>query len=130
VIATVLDTGPIVAALNATDRRHLDCARLLMSMRGRRLLPSPVLTEVCWLLERWPDVEAAFLEETAHGAFELIHLAPVDLARMAELVRHYAAPSERSTRQCLRWLSASVPSGSPLWTTVTSLPSSLRTYLP
>jgi predicted nucleic acid-binding protein len=61
-----------------------------MSMRGRRLLPSPVLTEVCWLLERWPDVEAAFLEETAHGAFELIHLAPVDLARMAELVRHYA----------------------------------------
>lgn len=57
-IATVLDTGPIVAALNATDRRHLDCARLLTSMRGRRLLPSPVLTEVCWLLERWPEVEA------------------------------------------------------------------------
>ena len=89
-IATVLDTGPIVAALNTTDRRHRDCARLLTSMAGRRLLPRPVLTEVCWLLERWPDVEAAFLDETARGAFELIHLAPADLTRMAELVRHYA----------------------------------------
>ena len=89
-IATVLDTGPIVAALNTTDRRHRDCARLLTSMAGRRLLPRPVLTEVCWLLERWPDVEAAFLDETARGAFEPIHLAPADLTRMAELVRHYA----------------------------------------
>ena len=89
-IATVLDTGPIVAALNTTDRRHRDCARLLTSMAGRRLLPCPVLTEVCWLLERWPDVEAAFLDETSRGAFELIHLAPADLTRMAELVRHYA----------------------------------------
>ena len=89
-IATVLDTGPIVAALNTTDRRHRDCARLLTSMAGRRLLPRPVLTEICWLLERWPDVEAAFLDETARGAFEPIHLAPADLTRMAELVRHYA----------------------------------------
>jgi uncharacterized protein len=90
VIATVLDTGPIVAALNAADRRHADCARLLAGLAGRRLLPSPVLTEVCWLLERWPEVEAAFLEETARGGFELIHLAPADLRRMADLVRHYA----------------------------------------
>jgi predicted nucleic acid-binding protein len=61
VIATVLDTGPIVAALNSADRWHSDCARLLTEMAGRKLLPSPVLTEVCWLLERWPKVEAAFL---------------------------------------------------------------------
>jgi uncharacterized protein len=90
VIATVLDTGPIVAALNAGDRCHHDCARLLAGLTGRRLLPSPVLTEVCWLLERWPAVEAAFLDETARGAFELVHLAPADLRRMGEFVRGYA----------------------------------------
>lgn len=89
-IATVLDTGPIVAALNSGDRWHSDCARLLTELAGRKLLPSPVLTEVCWLLERWPKVEAAFLDETARGTFELVHLAPADLTRMAELVRDYA----------------------------------------
>lgn len=89
-IGTVLDTGPIVASLNASDKRHAECARLLTTLAGRRLLPSPVLTEVCWLLERWPEVEAAFLDEVARGTFELIHLSPADLTRMAELVRDYA----------------------------------------
>jgi len=62
----------------------------MAALRGRRLLPSPVLTEVCWLLERWPKIEAAFLEQVAEGAFELVQLSPNDLVRMAELVRDYA----------------------------------------
>ncbi|MEV1088387.1 hypothetical protein [Streptomyces microflavus] len=66
-ITTVLDTGPLAAALNAGDRRHAECGRFLATLTGRRLLPSPVLTEVCWLLERWPKVEAAFLEEVRRG---------------------------------------------------------------
>ncbi|MGW2258542.1 type II toxin-antitoxin system VapC family toxin [Streptomyces sp. NPDC001780] len=89
-IATVLDTGPLAAALNSADRRHAECADLLVSLKGRRLLPSPVLTEVCWLLERWPKVEAAFLAEVARGTFELVHLTPADLTRMGELIVQYA----------------------------------------
>ncbi|MDW4904924.1 hypothetical protein RB628_06065 [Streptomyces sp. ADMS] len=75
---------------NAADRRHPECASLLTSLTGRRLLPSPVMTEVCWLLERWPQVEAAFLAEVARGTFELVHLTPTDLTRMGELVLQYA----------------------------------------
>ncbi|GAB2707482.1 type II toxin-antitoxin system VapC family toxin [Kitasatospora kifunensis] len=89
-IATVLDTGPLAAALNAGDRRHAECAALLRSLTGRRLLPSPVLTEVCWLLERWPKVEAAFLAQVAQGTFELVHPTPADLNRMGDLVLQYA----------------------------------------
>ena len=97
--AIVFDTGPLAAALNASDGRHTECASLLVSMTSRRLLPSPVLTEVCWLLERWPRLEAAFLAEVARGTFELVHLAPVDLERMGELVLRYAdLPSWRSRR--------------------------------
>ena len=44
----------------------------------------------CWLVERWPKIEAAFLDRVALGAFELIHLSPADLTRMSELVRQYA----------------------------------------
>ncbi|MFI0937764.1 type II toxin-antitoxin system VapC family toxin [Streptomyces sp. NPDC021020] len=87
---TVLDTGPLAAALNTADRRHAECADLLRSLTGRRLLPSPVMTEVCWLLERWPKVEAAFLKQIAVGTFELVHLTAADLTRMGELVVQYA----------------------------------------
>src|SRR3954452_166573 len=80
----------LAAAFNAADRRHPECASLLTSLTGRRLLPSPVMTEVCWLLERWPQVEAAFLTEVARGTFELVHLTPTDLTRMGELVLQYA----------------------------------------
>jgi hypothetical protein len=88
--ATVLGTGPLAAALNAGDRRHSECASPLVSMTGRRLLPSPVLTEVCRLLERWPKAEAMFLSEVAKGTFELVHPTPADLERMSELVLRYA----------------------------------------
>ncbi|MFD4830268.1 type II toxin-antitoxin system VapC family toxin [Streptomyces uncialis] len=89
-IVTVLDTGPLAAAFNSADRRHAECAAMMRSLTGRRLLPSPVLTEVCWLLERWPKVEAMFLTEVARGTFELVHLTPDDLTRMADLVIRYA----------------------------------------
>ena len=49
-----------------------------------------MLTEVCWLLERWPKLEAAFLGEVAKGTFELVHLTSADLERMGELVLQYA----------------------------------------
>lgn len=88
--AIVFDTGPLAAALNAGDRRHPECADLLLTTKGRRLLPSPVLTEVCWLLERWPKLEADFLTQVAKGTFELVHLTPADLDRMSELVLQYA----------------------------------------
>jgi hypothetical protein len=48
-----------------------------------------VLTEVCWLLERSPQVEAKFLTAVADGAFELILPTPGDLVRMSELVLKY-----------------------------------------
>ncbi|MEV8568962.1 hypothetical protein AB0436_25835 [Streptomyces sp. NPDC051322] len=107
-IATVLDTGPLAAAFNAADRRHPECASLLTSLTGRRLLPSPVMTEVCWLLERWPKVEAAFLAEVARGTFELVHLTPADLTRMGSWSS--STPTSRSagsTPRSSRWPSAS-----------------------
>jgi len=44
---------------------------------------------VCRLLEKRPDVEAAFLESVATGEFEYVAVTNDDLLRMAELVRAY-----------------------------------------
>jgi hypothetical protein len=48
----VVDTGPLVAALDADDADHERCVRTLETHQGRLLVPGPALTEVCWLLER------------------------------------------------------------------------------
>ncbi|WP_219418556.1 type II toxin-antitoxin system VapC family toxin [Pseudonocardia nigra] len=66
--------------------------RLLSTVRGPLLMPAPVLTEVCYLLEtrRGPELEADFLSDVADGVIELVDLTRVDVARMVELVRRYA----------------------------------------
>jgi predicted nucleic acid-binding protein len=57
------------------------------------LLPAPILTEVCYLIEREPGVavEAAFLRSVRDEIFTLVALTSSDLDRMAELVETYAS---------------------------------------
>jgi predicted nucleic acid-binding protein len=87
---TVFDTGPLVAALDRRDNRHAECAQFLSTTTGRRLLPTLVLAEVCWIFEDWPHIEASFLDVVARGRFELVHPTTEDIQRMSELVRQYA----------------------------------------
>ncbi len=89
-MTTVFDTGPLVAAIDRSDKHHARCAAFLENLQGTRLVPTTVLVEVCWLLEERPDVEAAFLESVASGEFEQVAITDTDLVRMAELVRAYA----------------------------------------
>lgn len=88
----VVDTGPLVAALNAADAHHEQCADLLRTHPGALIVPTPVLTETCWLLATTcgPDGEAAFLDSVAAGEIDLIAPTLPDVHRMADLVRQYA----------------------------------------
>jgi hypothetical protein len=87
----IIDTGPLVAALDADDDHHVDCVRLLATARRPLRIPGPVLTEVCYLIEReqGSHAEAMFLTSLADGEFELIHPTIEDLRRMAQLVTTY-----------------------------------------
>lgn len=87
---TVLDTGPLLAAFNANDKHHDRCVEFFTRLRGRKLLPSTVLAEVSWSLERWPRVEAAFIDQVVKGTFELVQLINDDLRRVSELILQYA----------------------------------------
>ncbi|MFF0491213.1 type II toxin-antitoxin system VapC family toxin [Nocardia sp. NPDC004068] len=88
----VCDTGPLVAVLNENDADHQRCLDLLEVHPGPVLVPSPVLSEVCYFVETrvGPSAEAQFLESVAHKEIELVDLTRADLLRMAELVRRYA----------------------------------------
>jgi hypothetical protein len=88
----VVDTGPLVAALDADDADHERCVALLETYQGSLVVPGPVLTEVCWLLERerGTAAEAAFLDALARGELGLEAITSADLRRMAALVRRYS----------------------------------------
>jgi predicted nucleic acid-binding protein len=86
----VLDTGPIVAALNEKDPDHKPCAALL-SDADDLLIPSPILVEVdYWLVKLggaqvWVD----FVADITRGAYRVMHPTDADLARAAELESTY-----------------------------------------
>lgn len=67
----VVDTGPIVALMNNRDNYHTTCRELLTNAPGPLLVPAPVFTEVCLLLEsrRGTHAELAFLRDVADGVF-------------------------------------------------------------
>lgn len=88
--AVLLDTGPLIAVVDRDDKHHASCVRLLENWNGPLLLPSTILIEAGWTINRHmgPSVDAQFLELVTEE-FELVNLIPLDVRRMAELVRTY-----------------------------------------
>jgi predicted nucleic acid-binding protein len=46
----LLDTGPLVALLDASERRHADCSRFFAAWRGAVVTTEAVVTEASYLL--------------------------------------------------------------------------------
>jgi uncharacterized protein len=88
----ICDTGPLYAAINRKDQNHVRCLDLLETHAGPLILPSPVLAEVCWLLESriGPAAEADFLQSIVDSELTMEPLTTTDVARMKELVVKYA----------------------------------------
>jgi predicted nucleic acid-binding protein len=89
-MALILDTGPLVALLDATDPDHARCAALLADTAERRIVPVCVLVEVEYLLRPWPRAFPALLRDIAAGAIQLLELSERWLGRVAELLERYA----------------------------------------
>ena len=88
----VVDTGPLIAIADADDQDHERCVATLGAASRPLMVPTTVLTEVCYLLARelGSRAEAAFLRSSRDGAFALAQTTLADLDRMAELVETYA----------------------------------------
>jgi uncharacterized protein len=88
-MALILDTGPLVALLDATDPDHERCVDLIQNSDERRIVPVCVLVEVEYLLRPWPRAFAALLKEFERGSLELLDLPKRWLARAGELLEEY-----------------------------------------
>jgi uncharacterized protein len=89
-MALILDTGPLVALLDATDPDHTRCTDLIQTSDEPRLAPSCVLVETEYLLRAWRGPFAALLAGIDRGALELLELPkrwPLRAGELAERCR-------------------------------------------
>jgi uncharacterized protein len=88
-VALIVDTGPLVAMLDATDPDHERCTELLQESREPRVVPVCVLVEAEYLLRPWPEAFAALLYDFETGALDLVDLPVRWLLRAGELLDRY-----------------------------------------
>ncbi len=91
-MALVLDTGPLLAALDAADPDHGRCAALLRDATERLLVPGLVLAELGYWCKKRLGVDAwlVFLEDVEGGAYELAYPTVEEIARCRALQTRYA----------------------------------------
>lgn len=91
-MALVVDTGPLLAAIDADDEAHSACAGLLDGTQERRIIPSPVLPEIDYFCAKRgvPEGFDRLLEDVRRGAYGVEELAPEDYGRVLELRHTYA----------------------------------------
>lgn len=99
---TLLDTGVLYAAIDSSDTHHQVCARLLTTLPGRLLIPSTVLTETSWHVEKKLGAkrEAAFLAAVASGELEIAELTAPDISRASDIVATHRRAASSHRRTC------------------------------
>jgi uncharacterized protein len=87
----VLDSGGLLAALDADQRHHEAARRALQADPGPLPLSPFVLAELdCLLLTRvGPAAERALLDEVAAGSYQLVPFGADDVAEAAALIDRY-----------------------------------------
>lgn len=91
-MALVIDTGPLLASIDADDANHAACAALISGTSERRVVPAPVLPELDHLLRSVGrrDAFLTVLEDIRRGSYRLEDLREPDYARVTELLATYA----------------------------------------
>jgi predicted nucleic acid-binding protein len=91
-MALILDTGPLLAALDRSDPDHDRCAAMLIGAEEDLVVPVLVLAELdYWCHERLePQAWLIFLDDVLDGVYTVVAPTHEDLARSAALQREYA----------------------------------------
>lgn len=87
----VLDTGPLLALLDADDPAHSSCVRMVDEVREDLVVPICVLVEVDYWTRKLLGHEAwdVFVDDVCAGAYRVEVLTIDDLRRAAELEHVY-----------------------------------------
>ena len=85
----LLDTGPLVALLAATDSRHRLCVDTFASLAPPLFTCWPVLTEAAWILRKQSRPLDRIADAHAAGMFETLPLEDGCLTEIAAFMRRH-----------------------------------------
>lgn len=88
----IVDTGPLVAAADRTDRYHTACVDLLETASGPLVTTAMVVAEAVYLLTRelGGHAEPVFYDAIINGSLTVEPLTGHDWQRIRDLVERYA----------------------------------------
>ncbi|MCC6766205.1 MAG: PIN domain-containing protein [Deltaproteobacteria bacterium] len=89
-VELLLDTGPLVALLDADQPQHTACAELFRGWRGPMLTTDAVLTEATHLLSADSRGPARCVEFVVKGGASVVHGGARRFERVLMLLRKYA----------------------------------------
>jgi predicted nucleic acid-binding protein len=89
----VVDTGPLVATADRSDKDHATCRALLEGDEGPLVTTAMVIAEAAYLIDRQlgAKAEASLYDSILSGQLEVASLDREDWQRIAELVTTYAS---------------------------------------
>lgn len=85
----LLDTGPLVALLDRSEKNHEVCIATFRGFRGRLLTTEAVLTEAVYLLGPDVSLQKPALEFILRGGAEIVPLTGERLGRVTRLMEKY-----------------------------------------
>ncbi|HXV62129.1 MAG TPA: VapC toxin family PIN domain ribonuclease [Vicinamibacteria bacterium] len=90
-MSLVLDTGPILAVLDADDPAHARCVDVLEEIQEPLIVVAATLVEIdYWIRKRLQaEVWSIFLADIAEGAYRLEQLSIAEMRRVADLQAEY-----------------------------------------
>ena len=86
----LLDTGPLIALLDRSERNHERCVAFFREFRGRLITTESVLTEAVYLLGPSFSRQKPVLDFVLGGGAELVPMTPALLKRCAYLMSKYS----------------------------------------
>jgi predicted nucleic acid-binding protein len=119
----LLDTGPLVASLDAKDRNHVWAKATLAGLPGPALTCEAVISEACFLLRRIAGAQVKVLALVERGAVVVSFRLPEEAAAVRGLMARYADVPMSFADACLVRMSELHP-----WVPLATLDSDFRIY--
>jgi len=88
-VKLILDTGPFVALIDRSEKRHAQCVEVFEAWTGPILTTEAVLTETLYLLGPDDRAQQVGLEFILRGVFQLVPASLASLQRVAALMQKY-----------------------------------------
>ncbi len=85
----LIDSGPLVALFNASDRWHKKTLTFLKNYQGTLITTWPVITEVVYLLRFSVHAQTDFLEFISRGGLRIAEISTPDLRYITNRMEQY-----------------------------------------